>query len=136
MAKRDEKQKVTIYTNSMFGMRKAEGKLVDHGTRQWAQYANAPFVHFLPPRARRVREVSGDYKPYILVLAGWGHPDLTNWKPAYRSESGCVVREGKYSMCDPRWNTDADAKLDAYIAESGSAVVADYRHTKGFSSHS
>ena len=128
-------KKVTIYTQGMFGMHKVEAKLCAHGTCKYAQYDNAPYVHFLPKRARKMRGIQGDYKPYILVLDGWDHPDLNNWKPA-RSENGCIVQEGKYSMCDPRWNTDADAVLDAYIAETATPVVADYRHTKGFNSHS
>ena len=133
---KDTKQKVTIYSDGIFGMRKVEAKLVAHGTRKYAQYDNAPYVHFLPKRARKVRGIQGSYQPYILVLDGWGHPDLNNCKPAQQcGVSGLIAQAGKYSMCDPRWNTDADGKLDAYVAETNTAIVADYRHTKGFNPH-
>lgn len=134
MAKKDNNL-VTIYSSGMLGINKVEAKLVDHGTKKYAQYDNAPYVRFIPTRKRKVRGIQDGYKPYILILKGQGHPDLETWKPATEPTPGVIVREALYSMCDARWDTDADTKLDAYIAESGAEVIADYRHTKGFNSH-
>ena len=67
---------VTIYASGYLGVRKHEGRLIEHGTRKYAQYNNAPYVHFIPKRKRRARAITGDYRPYIVVLKGHGHPDL------------------------------------------------------------
>ena len=120
MAK-DTRQKVTIYSQGMYGMRKVEGKLVKYGTRKSAQYNNDPYVHFVPTRERNIRFLGGlSTSPYLLVLEGHGHPD---------------TEEEKYPSCDERYETDLDAILDKYIEETGTAIIADYRYTKGFSSH-
>lgn len=129
-------EKATVYYASMLGVRKIEGRLVDFGTRKYAQYDNAPFVSIIPKRKRKARCVSGDYEPYILLLKGHGHPDLDVYEPAEPSTTpGVMVRRAKYSACDPQWGRDADTKLDHYIETSGVEVLADYRSTKGFNSH-
>ena len=129
-----QRQKVTVYSKGMLGINQYEVRLVKHGTKKYAQYGNAPFVHFVPKRCRKARGIQGSYSPWILVLDGWGHPKMDVWQPA-REEHGCIVQEALYGGCDPRWDTDADTKLDAYIAETGVDVVGDYRHTKGFNPH-
>ena len=130
-----KQQKVTIYTSGMLGVQKYEGRLVGHGTEQYAQYDNAAYVHFIPKRKRKVRVVRGTYKPYILVLEGHGHPDLSTWKMGKSSTPGITVMESKYSACDDRWETDADVVLDNHIEKHAPTVIADYRHTKGFNAN-
>ncbi len=122
--------KVTIYLTSSWlgmGVRKYEARLVDHGRRKYAQYQSAPFVHFIPKRKRKVRQYVEGYKPYALILAGWGHPSPDDPFVPVRSDDKVEVSQSRYTLFDERWDTDFDSKIDAYVALLGVEVVADYR---------
>ncbi len=123
-------KKVTIYLTSSWvgmGVRKCEARLVDHGRRKYAQYSSAPFVHFIPKRKRKVRQYVEGYKPYALILAGWGHPDPASAFVPVSNDGKVEVSQSRYTLFDDRWDTDFDAKIDAYVAERSVEVVADYR---------
>lgn len=110
--------KVTIYLSSEFGMGHSaiEGHLLEHGTRKFAQYDDAPYVTFTPKRCRKKRTVQQSYKPSLLIVSGWGK--ITGLG---------TVSHGKYRSCDPRWQADFDAWVDGQIASGAVEVVADYR---------
>ena len=122
--------KATIYTRSeMLGnIVKIEVNEVTHERKKFAQYASAVHVTFRKPRQRLMRGMTHGYRPSVLILEGWGHPNAqSDFHNERDTEGGCVVSESRYSSCDPRWQGDFDTMIDAYIATSGARVVADYR---------
>lgn len=128
---------ITVYwPGSFFGsINKTEGTLIEHGTKEYAQYKNAPFVTMVPAKKRKPVVIRKDYKPFILVLAGTGHPEPQDMFVAGESNGlGVTSRISKYSSFDDRWETDFDQMIDKYIEEKKPVIVADYRHTKGFRS--
>jgi hypothetical protein len=126
--------KATIYWTGDFGggPNKTEVKLLDVGTKPYAQHASAAYAVFVPKGKRKPRQIGPEgFHPYILVLEGWDHPEPDDcFTPRELSTTGCVVRRSRYTMFDERYQTEFDAKIDAYIAQSGAKVVADYRWTK------
>jgi len=135
--KNENQQKVTIYTSSEFfgSFHKYVGKLIDFGTRKYAQYDNAPFVTFIPSKKRKARQILKSFQPMILILEGIGHPDPETIWGGSKKENDVTVTQSKYSSFDERWSSDFDSLIDKYIQESGVNVIADYRHTKGFNSY-
>lgn len=92
--------------------------------KPYAQYPNAVHVTFRKPRQRKDRGFVQSYRPSLLVLDGWGHPDPASpWKPI---SEGCS--ESKYMSCDERWQSDFDAAIEAYIETTGTLVLADFRN--------
>ena len=120
-----ENTKVTIYFQSEFGMgiNAIEAKLVEHGTRKYAQYASAPFVKYIPKRARRVRMLQQSYKPSLLIVKGWNQPKPDSMFGEAVVRNGVTVSRGRYSGFDPRWRQD----FDAMMTEQNVEIVADYR---------
>lgn len=110
--------KVTIYTTSEFmgNVCKYEGTLIEHGTRKYAQYDNAPYVDFVPRGKRKPLRIQKAYKPYLLIVEGWGAPE---------PEPMCTPQGGmsKYSSFDDGWRRDFNALIEA----SGCVIIADYR---------
>jgi hypothetical protein len=121
--------KVTMYFQGGFGMAKVEASRAKIEVKPHAQYARGIYVDFLPKRARRERSFVQAYRPSLVVLEGWGHPDPDSaFLPAKPGgEPGVTVSEGRYSACDPRWQSDFDAKLAAYLEASGAKVLHDFR---------
>jgi hypothetical protein len=122
-----EKTKVTIYFQSDFGLgvKAVEARLVDHGRRKYAQYPAAPYVDFVPKGKRKVRRIVQGHRPSLLIVAGWNQPKPDGiYDPATVKDEGAVLSmRGRYSACDPRWQSDFDAMIEA----SGVEIVADYR---------
>ena len=127
--------KITVYTIGEFGMgvNAYEGRLVEHGTRKWAQYRAAPYVDFVPKRKRRAIRIQKSYKPYLLIVAGWGQPqpggmwDETTSRVSGSGDGIVETKRSRYSSCDPRWAGDFNARIDVAIAAGEVEVVADYR---------
>jgi len=133
-----KEKKVTYYFQGEFGMgiRKVEGRLVDIEVRKWAQYSCSPSIKMIPKRKRLIREYRQTYKPFFLVLDGYGHPDLDDgYIKLESSVPGVTVKKSKYTSFDPRWKEEAGSTLDQYLQESGSKIIADYRESSGFSSY-
>ena len=130
----DTRHKCTLYSNGMFGVSAIEIYLIDHGTRKYAQYGNAPYVRYRQPRQRKDRGFQASYDPWILILEGWGHIRPKTMTDPEESSTGMTVTKSLYALCDPRYATDADTMIDAYIDTTKTKVIADYRHTKGFNS--
>ena len=117
-------QRVTIYYQSGIGnIESVEAKLVSYGTKKWAQYSSAPYVEFIPKKARKVRKIQQSYKPSLLIVSGWGQPKPASLFGAPVDGCGCVVSRGRYSSCDPRWRED----FDALMAAEDVLIIADYR---------
>jgi hypothetical protein len=126
-----KKVAVTIVTKGMFGIRVTEAWLLDHGTRKWAQYDNAPFVEFVVKGKRKPQTYLEGYNPYLVILAGH---DLDLQKAvddqfvsSPGATAGVTVTCSRYLSCDPRYSTDFNAVL---AARSDLTVVADYRQEK------
>jgi hypothetical protein len=131
-------QLVTIYRQSEFfgNFIKHEGKLIEHGSRPYAQYKNAPFVSFIPKGKRNPIKFVKTHNPMILVIEGHGHPTPEElFSVIVSKDANAKVSTAKYSSFDHRYNTDFDSFMDSYIEKSSAKVVADYRFTKGFSSY-
>lgn len=126
--------KATLYlTSEFFGnVSKVEVNEVRVVRRPWAQFSGAVVVTFRKPRQRKTREYVGSSKSYVVVLAGWGHPDPDdhcNWSV---SETGLLVGQAKYLSCSDGYANDFDAKLAGYLAAHPEVkVLGDYRHTQG-----
>lgn len=122
MNESEKGKKVTIYTTSEFmgNVVKYEGKLVDYGTRKYAQYNTAPFVDFIPDGKRKTIRIQKTYKPYLLILLGSGYPE---------PETMCPPEGGmsKYSSHDDRWRNDFDETLSKLGSVKSLEIVADYR---------
>ncbi len=132
-----KENQITVYwPGSFFGaIHKTEGTMIEHGTRPYAQYRNVPFVKLVPTGKRKPVMIQKDYKPYLLILDGVGHPDPQDmFIDGDESSLGVTSKISKYSSFDDRWETDFDQIIDKHITESKPVVIADYRHTKGFNS--
>jgi len=122
---------VTIYRIGEFGMgvNKAEGWLLDHGRRPYAQYEAAPWVKWVPKGKRNPRGWQGGYRPYCVVLRGHGlalDPG-SSFDPCPSGDVDVECSRSRYCSFDDRWATDFDAQLAAYCARHPDAIVADYR---------
>ena len=117
--------KVTLYFHGGFGMSKIEATRLKVEVREHAQYARGVYVEFLPKRARKLRGFVQAYGPSLVVLEGWGHPDPDDaFLPEEPGQAEDVtIRRGRYSMCDPRWESDFSKKLSAYLDEKGSEIL-------------
>lgn len=130
--------KATIYTDSEFmgNIIKYEAReLLEHGTKRYAQYGNSPFVTWIPEGKRKPVGIVKSYQPTVLILEGVGHPEPDKMFADAPFTGNVLVQEAKYASFDEGWEKDFDAMVDKYIAENNVKVIADYRHTKGFSSY-
>jgi hypothetical protein len=100
--------------------------------RQWAQYPGAVVARWKAPRKRQWSSYSEGYKPYLVVLKGWGHPDpCSPWKTI-----GENVQQAHHSPFSDGWNNDFDEWLEDYLASNPKTrILGDYRHTKGCSGY-
>jgi len=119
--------KATIYTKSeLFGnILKKEVTLLKHGRKQYAQYRDAPFVEFVPKRARIARRITETYKPFLLIVEGWKQPDPDSAYGSSTDHGAYSVSQGRYSSFDDRWVDDFNAKVKTWNLK----VIADYRYT-------
>lgn len=109
-----EKIKVTIYTTSeMMGHVVArEGTLVECGRRKYAQYDSAPFVTYIPKGCRKPEGFVKGYRPYLLVVKGWGRVKPGELYGKSISNDGVVeVRQSTHKSFDDGWIRDFEAVL-------------------------
>lgn len=126
---------VTVYLQSGMGMSitKIEGRLKNVGTKKWAQYSAAAFVDIIPRGKRKAKRYLQTYNPYMIVLEGANHLDVSDGYEVVSTDNDVTVRQSKYTSFDSKWTEDADKEIDSYLAASGAVVIADFRHTKGYS---
>lgn len=125
-----ETRKVTIYRKSEFGMgyHKIECRKFAFEHTKYAQYDNAVAVAFVQKGKRKARGFYETSYPSCVVLEGHGHPDPDDPMTApVETDTGCVVRQSRFSSFDPAWDEEFNAKIERYLAESGATVVLDTR---------
>ena len=131
--------KATLYLTGEFfsNIVKVEVREVAVVRKPWAQFSGAVVAIFKKPRQQRERKYVGSYKPYLVVLEGWGHPDPDDpyeWSVSEATEM--LVGKSKYLSCSDGYANDFDSKLDAYLAGHPEAkVLGDYRYTRGCNSN-
>lgn len=114
-------RRITLYVGGMFGYEKREAQWVRVYRHPHAQYADAIFVEFLPRRARLARRVILDSRPKLVILLGWGHPDLQermiadDGTPVGERDFTFTSFKTKYTSVDPRYDQEFEAALDAYL---------------------
>jgi hypothetical protein len=124
---------VTIYTtNEMFGnIVKREGRLIECGLRDYAQYRNVPYVKYIP-KGKRLATGFVKTSPYLVIIKGLGHPEPGDMFEQISSENGTTVSKSKYMSFDSRYKTDFDEVLQKYLTPE--MTILDCRHTVGFPS--
>lgn len=122
------KAKYTLYYTGMFGVRKMEATVCEVEVKPYAQYNDAVHVKYVEKGKRKVQGFVQGYKPSLLVLEGWGHPDPASmFNDPTLSPSGVVSRMSSYASCDPRWQSDFDAQMGKYLEKTGAKVLHDFR---------
>lgn len=124
---------VTIYRSTeMFGsIVKNEGKILDYGTRKYAQYENAAFVEYIPKRKRNGFRFIKGYDPYFLVIKGHGHPDTPSmFGEPFVDANGTTIKQSSYSSFDERYKQDFDKIIDTYLEDKQDLILMDIRNTK------
>lgn len=121
--------KCTLYFAGLMGVAKMEAREASTEVRPFAQYARGVFCKFKRARERNPRGFVQSFQPSLLILEGWGHPAPDGIFPeeTTRTEGGVTTQRGRYSACDPRWRSDFNGQIDAYIAQTGTKVLADFR---------
>ena len=121
-----EKQKVTIYVTSEFfgSVQSREGYLIEHGTKKYAQYSNAPYVQYIPKGKRKIVGFVKGYKPYLLIVNGWNLPKSQGmFENSITNKDNVTIKKSTYSCFDDRYKSDFDVIINQYKH----LFVADYR---------
>jgi hypothetical protein len=120
--------KATIYIGGLFGVRKTEVRALEITTGPYAQYPNSVSVMFVEKGKRATQGYRLTNDPHLVILEGHGHlePDGMMGAASTR-ENGVIATQSRYASCDPRWRSDFDAQLTAYLAKTGAKVLHDYR---------
>ncbi len=116
---------VTLYFGGLLGMSKVEAKSCEIEVKPFAQYERGIYVKYVPKGKRKAREFVQSYRPSLVVLEGWGHPEPDSM--FLPSTDGGVTAHGRYSACDPRWEKDLAAKLAEHSEKTGAKVLHDFR---------
>jgi hypothetical protein len=119
-------RRVTIYTRGLVWDRvQATWVRVFRGPH--AQYADAFHLECKPKGKRRIGSLIEGYKPSVIILAGWHHPDvrprilLPGGEPTLAPEASSVTVDGPAE-------TDMDRIVDRYVRSLPAAdVILDLR---------
>lgn len=116
-------EKVTILTRGGMGnIVVTHAKLIEHGRKPYAQYADAPYVNYVKKGCSKPSGAVFSYDPYLVILAGW--QDIKSQElfgAAKLSSTGAMVSVGKFSSCDDGWQKEFEAENE-FID-----IIADYR---------
>lgn len=118
-------QRVTLYIQSEFGIgfNKHEGTLIEFGRRKYAQYDAAPFVDMTPKRKRKAYRFLQGYKPWMVLVEGWGHPDVGNPFEKVTIKDDVIITQSTVTCFDKGFETHADK----FINNSGFNILFDGR---------
>ncbi|MFD8130078.1 TIR domain-containing protein [Streptomyces mirabilis] len=112
-------RRVTLYVGGLFGYQKIEAEWVHVDRRPYAQYVDAIFVEFRKRRRRRASQMVLTWRPDMVILLGWDHPDLQerfvreqNFGPGL---SGATITKTKYASGDKRFGEEFESALEAYL---------------------
>jgi hypothetical protein len=120
-----KRPKATVYTMGTSSMARSETSLyeygrTDQGLAQHTDFGAAPFVKFCdgPRSIASYRRIEPKFR-YLLVLAGHGHLDPSNYIRPWDPTEGPYWRPG---LLKP-W----DEAIDRYVADNAVPVLADFR---------
>lgn len=123
-------RKVTIYFHGeMFGcIHKIEARSYFVQTGAYAQYSSAVACYFVPKGGRNPRGITQTFRPSLLILDGWGHPEPAAMFGAEEtSGEGVTVSRSRHSAFASEWQTEFDATITAHVAARGAVILADFR---------
>lgn len=110
-------RRVTLYLGGLFGYKQIEAEWAHVERRQ-----HAVRVRLLPRRKRapRVMVLTGD--PDLVIVLGWGHPDLQQATVTTRDTTSLgrqviatTLHATRYTGGDPRYEQDFERALDDYL---------------------
>ncbi len=123
--------RVTIYRQSdMLGIIvKYEARSCDIVRRPYAQYSSAIQVRFVKKGGRTERGFVETYKPRLLVLEGWGHPEPAGLFDGGKTTEfeGGSFSQAKHMAFDGGYAADFDSMIAKHIADTGAKVAFDAR---------
>jgi hypothetical protein len=118
----------TLYIRGGFGYEKVEATQIHYELVEYAQFRNAVRVTFLPKRKRLKRQITECYRPRIVVLEGWGHPDPPGiFKRKDVTNPGITLYETRHISCAEAWDAEFDLFLQSYLNTGSAKVMIDYR---------
>lgn len=121
-------KKCTIYRKG--GMGNIVRTVVKHcevESGNYAQYNSALFVTYRESRQRRDRQFTETSFPSLLILEGTDTPEPDSMWGSTKTDGDVTTQRSRYMSCDPRWQGDFDAMIDAKITAGEVKVVFDGR---------
>ncbi len=111
-----------------YGYKRIEARNVHHETIEHAGYQKAVRVEFIPKGKRKPREIIDIDNPTLVILEGWGHPEIRDSRQFLDNKDGIVSYIYRHDWISEEWNNEFNEFLRRYLEESSSVVVlADYR---------
>src|SRR5262249_33055829 len=109
---------------NLFGRQRIEATDFKLTRIEYAQYVDAFRIQFRPRGAMYHRELVQTYRPDLIALLGWGHPELKQDNLAI----GFYGERNSSSSSDRRWEEEFDAALRFYLeTQPVVRIVADLR---------
>ena len=143
--KKQQGKKITVYTTSEFmgNVIRTEGRLPTDeeiigmskedkslGYMQYAQYSKVPFVIVKPKRKQRFFKMkSAGYKPFMIVVEGWGNPepDSLYGAPKPADKNGTTISEGRHIGFGSGWTKDFNSQIGLFLANNPGKILLDDR---------
>lgn len=120
------REKVTLYYRGGMGAyHKAEASAYYIEIGPYAQYGQAVFCYLIPKGGRSVRSFVQTFQPSLVVLKGWNHFEPDSMMLPAEKHGDVETSRGRYSMCDPRWDSDFSARLETKAL--GCRMLHDFR---------
>lgn len=120
----------TIYTSTLVGYTKIEATEITFKVGPYAQYSDAVHLKFLPKGKRNLRLIQEGFRPRIIVLNGWRHPDPVKAGKEYKPTPGSAITFEYFNISKEGFEEN-DANFNAFIKEyiekSGAKILVDTR---------
>lgn len=122
-------ERVTIYLLGEFlsTVQKIECTKWDVRRVKYAQYNDAVRTTFVQKGKRKAYQKTDGYRPFVLVLEGWGHLDPESGFTTIQAGSGVTASQSKYLAHSDGYAKDFNAQIAAHIEKTGAKVLADHR---------
>lgn len=121
--------KVTLYRQSAlgFGWRKMEASACFYQVRP-VQDLVLLEVTFVRKGGRSQFAFVESSRPSVVILKGWGHPDLSGEMFTPLKKRGQMVEtHSRHSAFSEEWSREFGAALDAHVKKTGAQVLLDMR---------